>query len=89
MKDYKAIAEKQAELIEMLKAPQYWEVVRTVKGLEFELAALNEESKRDNTSQVEAKEVKSDESCNCTGRFELTSENNIIYCNKCRKRFIP
>jgi hypothetical protein len=28
------------------------------------------------------------DTCNCTGRLEFTMENNIIWCNKCRKRFM-
>jgi len=29
------------------------------------------------------------DTCNCSGRLEFTMENKIIWCNKCRKRFIP
>ena len=29
------------------------------------------------------------ELCQCTGKLSLTFENHIIYCDKCRKRFIP
>ena len=30
-----------------------------------------------------------EEICNCTGRLEFTYEDHIIWCNKCRKRFLP
>jgi hypothetical protein len=45
------------------------------------------DSKKDKASQVEG--MPSEELCNCSGRLEFTMENNVIWCNKCRKRFIP
>jgi hypothetical protein len=43
----------------------------------------------DEILQPETKELTAEDICRCTGKISLTFENNIIYCDKCRKRFIP
>jgi hypothetical protein len=47
--------------------------------------------KHEYASQRVNKPVESSDAdtCNCSGRLEFTMENKIIWCNKCRKRFIP
>ena len=69
--------EKLEELIEYYGKPKEDQYKLTIDYMKSELAALDKEIEQGK------------ESCNCTGKLKLTSENNIIWCNKCRKRFLP
>ena len=61
------------------------------KGSKFDyiFAPIKEQPKPDPLQGERNAKPTAEEICNCSGRLDLTMENHVFYCNKCRKRFMP